>query len=164
MRPRVEALLRFCLPVVLAAAPLRAQLLPEGAGRAETEKLCKTCHEMAKSVSLRQDRNGWTNTLAKMMGLGMKAGDEELHRALDYLSRNFPAEELPPLDVNKARAIQFESRMSLKRSEAAAILRYRKQHGGFRSLQDLLKVPGIDAAKIEAKKHILAFSDAAPQP
>lgn len=148
---------------LLAALPLRAQFLPEGPGRAETEKLCKTCHEIAKSVSLRQDRNGWANTLAKMMGLGMKAGDAELHRVLDYLSRNFPAEELPPLDVNKARAIQFESRLSLKRSEAAAILRYRKQHGGFRSLEELLEVPGIDAAKIEAKKRILAFSGAEPR-
>ncbi len=143
---------------VALAPPARAQL-PEGPGRAETEKLCQTCHEIAKSVSLRQDRNGWGNTLMKMMGLGMKAADEDLRLVLEYLTRNFPAEELPPIDVNKARAIQLESRMSLRRSEAAAILRYRKQHGDFRSLEDLLKVPGIDAAKIEAKKHILVFAD-----
>ncbi len=148
---------------VALTLPARAQL-PDGPGKAETEKLCKTCHEMAKSVSLRQDRNGWGNTLKKMMGLGMKAADEDLHLVLAYLSKNFPAEELPPIDVNKARAIQLESRMSLRRSEAAAILRYRKEHGDFRSLEDLLKVPGIDAAKIEAKKHILVFTDSgAPQ-
>ncbi len=145
-----------------AVLPARAQL-PAGPGRAETEKLCQACHEMAKSVSLRQDRNGWGNTLKKMMVLGMKAPDEDLHLVLAYLSKNFPAEELPPVDVNKARAIQLESRMSLRRSEAAAILRYRKEHGNFRSLEDLLKVPGIDAAKIEAKKHILVFAGAEPR-
>ncbi len=163
MKLPIDAALPFRLLAAAAALavlplPARAQL-PEGPGRAETEKLCKTCHEIAKSVSLRQDRNGWGNTLTKMMGLGMKAGDEDLYRVLKYLTRNFPAEELPPIDVNKARAIQIESRMSLKRSEAAAILRYRKKHGDFRSLEDLFKVPGIDVAKIEAKKHILVFAD-----
>ena len=57
----------------------------------------------------------------------------------------FPAEALPPIYVNKARAIQLESRLSLKRSEASAILRYKKEHGPFKSLEELLQVPGIDA-------------------
>ena len=63
----------------------------------------------------------------------------------------------PPVNVNKARAIQLESRLSLKRSEAAKILRYRKEHGDFKSIEDLIKVPGIDTAKIEAKKDRLVF-------
>lgn len=131
--------------------------LPGGPGRLETEKLCQGCHDIAQSVSLRQDRNGWAATLTKMVGLGVKATDEELLSIVDYLAKNFPAEEVPPVNVNSARAIQLESRLSLRRSEAAAILRFRKEHGPFRSLADLLAVPGIDAAKIEAKKDRLAF-------
>jgi competence protein ComEA len=74
-----------------------------------------------------------------------------------YLGKSFPADELPSLNVNKARAIQLESRLSLKRSEAAAILKYRKEHGDFSSIEDLKKVPGLDFAKIEAKKDSLVF-------
>ena len=145
------------LAILALALPLSAQNLPEGEGKAEIEKLCKKCHDLAKTVSLRQDRNGWGATLKKMIGLGMKAKDKELEVVLDYLFKNFPAEELSPVNINKARAIQLESRLSLKRSEASAILKYRKEHGDFESFDDLKKVPGIDLAKLEAKKDRLAF-------
>ena len=143
------------LPILLAL-PVQAEL-PDGPGKAETEKLCQGCHELAKSVSPRQDRAGWGATLKKMIVLGVQATDQELEAILGYLSQHYPAEELPPVNVNKARAIQMESRLSLLRSEAAALLRYRKVHGGFKSLEDLLLVPGIDTAKIMAKKDRLVF-------
>ena len=142
---------------LLVVATLAQAQLPEGPGRVETERLCKNCHEIAKAVSVSQDRNGWTNSIVKMMGLGLQASDSDLEIVLDYLTEHFPAEELPPINVNKARALQLESRMSLKRSEASAILKYRKEHGDFKSLEDLLKIPGIDTAKIEAKKDRLVF-------
>jgi len=140
----------------LFAATLSAEL-PEGPGRAEVEKRCIGCHDIAKAVSVRQDRNGWAGTLTKMVGLGLKCPDEELQVMLKYLTMHYPADELPPVNVNKARAIELESRLSLKRSEAAAILRYRKEHGDFHSIEDLLKVSGIDTAKIESKKDRLIF-------
>ena len=132
-------------------------ILPDGPGKTETENLCVQCHDMGKSVSLRQDRNGWGATLTKMVALGAKGSDQEFRAILEYLTKNFPANELPPVNVNKARAIQLESRLSLKRSEAAKILRYRKEHGDFKSIEDLKNVPGIDLAKIEAKKDRLVF-------
>ena len=144
------------LLLALAAGPLAANL-PDGPGRTETERLCQGCHDIAQSVSLRQDRNGWAATLTKMVGLGVKATDEELLILVEYLSKHYPAEEVPPVNVNKARAIQLESRLSLRRSEAAAVLRYRKERGSFRSLEDLLAVPGIDAAKIESRKDRIVF-------
>ncbi|MBG99310.1 MAG: hypothetical protein CMN58_03060 [Solibacterales bacterium] len=87
----------------------------------------------------------------------MKATEDELQTVLNYLTKWFPAEKLPPLNVNKARAIQFESRLSLKRSEAARIIRYRTENGDFKSIEDLKKVPGVNAAQIEAKKDTLVF-------
>ena len=149
-----------CAGLVLLSfgAPHPAQAnLPEGPGQAETERLCQGCHDISQSVSLRQDRNGWSATLIKMVGFGVQATEEELGVLVEYLSRHYPAGELPPLDVNKARAIQLESRLSLKRSEAAAILRHRDEHGPFKSLKDLLAVPGIDTAKIESKQDRLVF-------
>ncbi|MGH9722154.1 MAG: ComEA family DNA-binding protein [Bryobacteraceae bacterium] len=131
--------------------------LPDGPGKPETQKLCSNCHELAKSISIRQDREGWQSTLDKMAKLGVKGTDQEFTAILDYLSKNFPADELPRINVNKARAIDLESALSLKRSQAAEIIGYRDKNGPFKSIEDMKKVPGIDAAKVEAKKHRLTF-------
>ncbi|PYV39061.1 MAG: hypothetical protein DMG06_24170 [Acidobacteria bacterium] len=131
--------------------------LPEGPGRKETERLCQSCHDLARSVSRRQDRDGWRATLNKMVAFGTRGTDQEFALILDYLATHFPAEQLPPVNVNKAAAIELESRLSLRRSQAAAIIAYRAKHGKFKSIEDLKQVPGVDAEKIEAKKDRIAF-------
>ena len=146
---------RLLLFVFISGA-LWAQM-PDGPGRAETERICKNCHELARSVSLRQDRDGWQTTISKMVALGTKASDQELALILDYLSKNYPAGEIPPVNVNEAPAIELESRLSLRRSQAAAVIAYRKKNGPFKSIEDLKKVPGVDAEKIDAKKDQIVF-------
>jgi len=131
--------------------------LPDGPGKEETQKLCSRCHDMDKSVSLSQDRTGWRRTIEKMLDFGAKATDREFNAVLDYLATNFPADDVPKINVNKAAAIEFESGMSLRRSQAAAIIRYREKNGPFKSIEDLKKVPGVDVEKIEAKKDRLIF-------
>ena len=153
-RLNINALLAFAF----LARGAWAQL-PDGPGKAETERLCSQCHELARSISLRQDRAGWEITVDKMVSLGAKATDKETAAVIDYLSAHFAAEEVPRINVNKARAIDLESGLTLRRSEAAAIIEYRTKHGPFQSIADLKKVPGIDAAKIEAKKDRLTFEE-----
>jgi competence protein ComEA len=131
--------------------------LPDGPGKEETQKLCSRCHDMDKSVSINQDRAGWQRTIEKMLAFGAKATDQEFKAVLDYLSKNFPAGDVPKINVNKAAAIEFESGLSLRRSQAAAIIKYREKNGPFKSIEELKKVPGIDVEKIEAKKDRLVF-------
>ena len=152
---RVSAWL-FVLTLALFPYASRAEL-PDGPGKAETEKLCKQCHELERAVSLHQDREGWQATLKKMVTLGTKGTDKEFEAVFEYLVKNFPAEEVPRINVNTARAIEFESGLSLPRSQAAAIIQYRTKNGKFKSIEDLKKVPGVDASKIEAKKDRLVF-------
>jgi competence protein ComEA len=92
-----------------------------------------------------------------MIAMGTKGTDQQFAAVLDYLVRHYPADEVPPLEINKATAIQMESRLSLKRSQAAAVIAYRKANGDFKSIDDLKKVPGIDVGKIEAKKDQIRF-------
>jgi competence protein ComEA len=131
--------------------------MPPGAGREETQKMCSACHELERSISLRQDRDGWKATINKMVSLGANGTEQDFSLVLEYLAANYPAAAMPRLNVNKATAIEFESRLSLRRSEAAAVIDYRTKHGPFKSIEDLKKIPGIDPAKIEAKKEILVF-------
>ena len=146
----------FAILLLSAAAQAQPQL-PEGPGRAETEKLCKQCHELARAISPRQDRDGWHQTMTKMAAFGMKASQQDYTLVLDYLSKSFPAEDVPRINVNTATAIELESGLSLRRSQAAAVLAYRAKNGNFKSLEDLKKVPMIDAEKIEAKKDRITF-------
>src|SRR6188768_683787 len=89
----------------VSGGALLAQDIPEGAGRDETMKLCRQCHELARSISLRQDRGGWQTTMNKMVAFGMKANDQEILAVLDYLVKNYPAEDVPKVNLNTARAI-----------------------------------------------------------
>jgi len=148
--------LLFVTLLSLASTNLYAQL-PEGPGREETERLCKGCHELERSVSRRQDREGWQATINKMVAFGTKGTDKELASIVEYLSKHYPAEELPAVNVNQAPAIELESRLSLRRSQAAAIIAYRTKNGKFKSIEDLKKVPGVDTEKIEAKKDRIVF-------
>ena len=93
----------------------------------------------------------------KMIGLGAKGTPKEFDAILDYLVTTYPGEDVPKINVNEARAIELESGLSLPRSQAAAIVQYRTKNGDFHSIEDLIKVPGVDAAKIEAKKDRLLF-------
>ncbi len=153
----MHSLPRILLIALLGAVPSLGVVLPDGPGKAKLEQMCLQCHDVAKSVSLRQDRNGWGQTMTKMIAMGMKGSDDDMQLVLDYLVEHFPPRALPPVNLNTARAIELESRFSLKRSEAAAILKYRAEHGPFRTLADVEKVPGIDFAKIEAKKGSVVF-------
>ncbi len=147
---------RLFLMLAILTTSLFAQL-PDGPGKDETVKLCSQCHELERSFSLRQDRDSWQGTVNKMVALGLQAKDEDTRLVADYLAKNFPGDALPKLNVNKATAIELESRLSLKRSEAAAVIEYRAKNGSFKSLDDLKKVPGTNFAKFEAKKDQLVF-------
>ena len=143
--------------VVLAALPAAAVDLPAGPGKAEMQTMCAPCHDLDKSVSLRQDRNGWGQTMTKMIAFGMQGSDDDMRLVLDYLVEHFPPQALPPVNLNTARAIQLESRFSLKRSEAAALVKFRKANGPFKSLDDLKSIPGVDFAKLQAKADSIVF-------
>lgn len=130
---------------------------PDGSGRSEMEKLCKNCHELARSVSKRQDRDGWLATMSKMTAFGMKGTEDEHKVIVEYLTQNFGADALPLIKVNEASAIQLESALGLRRSQAAALIAHREKNGKFKSLADLKKIPGIEAAKFETKKDRLVF-------
>jgi competence protein ComEA len=158
---RLASLLNISRAIALVAALAAGAWaqLPDGPGKAETEKLCSQCHELERSISLRQDRAGWAATVDKMMSLGATASDSEVRMITDYLAVHYPGEAEQKIRINKAKAIDLESGLSLKRSEAAAIIEYRTAHGPFHSIADLKKVPNVDAAKIEAKKDRLSFDD-----
>jgi competence protein ComEA len=129
--------------------------LPTGPGKDTLIRVCSKCHSPDNVIANGQDRAGWENTITKMAGFGAEASDEEFTEILNYLEKNFPP--VTTLHVNQATAEQLESGLGLSTTEAEAIIDYRKKNGDFKSLDDLKKVPNVDAKKLEDKKDRLAF-------
>jgi competence protein ComEA len=148
--------MRRLVLLVAVAGFVRADL-PAGAGKDETLKYCATCHSGEQAVSLRQGPQEWAGTIEKMVGMGAKVPDASYDAILGYLTAHFGADAPLPIKVNKASAVDLESLLLLKRSEAAAMIQYRTEHGDFKSIADLRKVQGLDFKKIEAKKDLLVF-------
>jgi len=148
---------RVLIPILfLSPLGVFAQL-PDGPGKQETLKLCTQCHEIERALSPRQDHDAWQATINKMVTLGLRGSDDDLRLVVDYLAKTFPGEPIPKLNVNTATAIQFESALSLKRSESAAVIEYRTKNGNFKSLDDFKNIPGVPFEKFAAKKARLAF-------
>ena len=131
--------------------------IPAGVGKEATVKYCSDCHSIEQAVSLRQGAEEWRGTLEKMTGMGAKIPDDSYDAILGYLTKHFGADAPLPIRVNKASAVDLESLLLLKRSEAKAIIDYRSEHGNYKSIDDLRKVQGVDFKKIEAKKDLLVF-------
>ncbi len=149
-----STILKSLAALVVLACGAWAQGVP---GRAEAERICSQCHEFARSIAPRQNRAGWQATMDKMIALGAKGTQKDFDTIVDYLAATYPADEIAKINVNEARAVELESGLSLPRSQAAAIIQYRTKNGDFHSIEDLKKVPGVDTAKIEAKKDRLLF-------
>jgi competence protein ComEA len=129
--------------------------LPEAPGKAETVKLCGTCHPADRAASVRLTRVGWQDTMQKMVGLGLKASDQDLDTVLEYLATNFKGEGRKPLNLNTATAIDLESIVGMLRKESAAWIAARKAQGPCKTIDDLKKINGIDFSKIEERRERL---------
>ena len=133
------------------------QDFPAGPGRDTFLRVCSTCHSPANVIPNGQSREGWEDTITKMVGFGASGTDEEFSDILDYLTKNFPADSHVKINVNKATADQLRTGLGVTQKDAEGIVAYRHDNGDFKSLDDLKKVPGVDAAKLEAKKNLLVF-------
>lgn len=148
----------FGVAILLAFTCGASAQLPDGPGKAEVERICTQCHDLQRSISLHQDHDAWAGTVGKMISLGAQGTNKDFTLIVDYLSKNFPGEPLPVVNVNTARAIDFEALLTIRKSQSALIIAYREKHGPFKSIEDLEKVPGIDPAKIESHKDRLVFN------
>jgi len=90
-----------------------------------------------------------------MVDRGAKGTDAEIKAVVDYLTKNFGPDS--KMQVNTAPMVELKAVFEVSAKQAEAIVAYRDANGAFKEWQDLTKVPGIDAAKIEAKKELLAF-------
>jgi len=123
------------------------------AGEAMTERICATaCHTTEKVYTKRRTARDWGDVIAQMAARGAPATDEQFATVKRYLTRYFAI-----VSVNTAPAEELSAVLGLSPKDAKAIVEYRKVHGDFADLAALLKVDGIDKAKVEADPDALIF-------
>jgi competence protein ComEA len=154
--------LLFCLVVSVGAslafaAPDDNSALPDAPGKATMVKICNTCHGAEVVLGHPHSEEGWNAIILDMVQRGAEGTDAEFDEIVQYLTKNIKAGQAQAkLNINKATAKAIEVWLGLTTKEAQAIVAAREK-SPFKSVEDVKKVPGIDAAKIEAKKDKLAF-------
>jgi competence protein ComEA len=147
------AVLALVGAIVWAQGPaVKDSSLPEGIGKAALLKVCNDCHGAEAAVGQLKTRDEWSKTLDEMAGNGAQASDEEWTQILEYLEKHFSL-----IFVNTADAKALANVFDVPEDEGQAIVGYRDAHGRFGTIDDLKHVPGLEPAKIDARKDRFVF-------
>jgi competence protein ComEA len=127
--------------------------LPPGAGKDVLLKMCTNCHGLAQVTSLKYSKRFWGTVVDDMVTRGAEGTDDDVNAVVSYLSRNFGK----PVNINTATAEEIEDGLSFTTADSELVVRYRTEKGAFKTYEDLLKVPGLDAKLLEEQKNNIVF-------
>lgn len=145
-------ILPAALAAFVAAAEDKAQL-PEAPGKATMLKVCNNCHGAEIVLGHPRTKEGWDSVVTDMVQRGAEGTDAEFDEVVEYLVKNIkPAK----VNINKATAKLIVTGTGLTEKDAAAIVKAREK-APIKTLEELKKVPGIDAVRVEAKKDQITF-------
>lgn len=154
LRACAVALPAFVLVLILSIT-LTARMddrFPEGTGKAETVKVCSGCHPPETVLANSLTATEWSAELDKMATMGARATDDEWRLIEAYLDA-----KLALIKINAATVDELKRTMEVSDEIAAAIVKRREEKGSFKTLDDLKRVSGLDAAIVNARKDRLVF-------
>jgi competence protein ComEA len=132
---------------------ISAQDLPDGPGKDVVKRMCSSCHGLNVITSTVKTRNQWGNTVDVMVSRGATGTDDEIDQVIDYLATHFGPKTI---NVNHAAAKELIG-IGLTAKESEAIVQYREKNGEFKTLEDLKKVPDVDAKDIDRLRDHIEF-------
>jgi competence protein ComEA len=134
------------------AAPTTQDRFPEATGKAALLKVCSNCHTAESVVQSVRTRQEWSDVVDQMARYGAQASDQEFDQILAYLVKYFS-----PIQINKATAKDLQGALDVSADVADAIVAYRAEKGDFKTVEDVKKVPGVDAGRIDAQRFRVVF-------
>jgi hypothetical protein len=78
------------LATAMAQAASNSPQLPDGPGKATTQKICSGCHAAEIVIGRHETKDGWEQIVAKMVDHGANGTDDEFNEVIDYLAAHFP--------------------------------------------------------------------------
>lgn len=122
---------------------------PEDA--AAVRAVCTACHSSIQWLSTPRASGRWEQVFAEMSGYGAAPTDEQVDQIVRYFERN-----LTVVDINTSPAEEIAPVLQVSDDVANDILARRAKQK-FTGIDDLAKVPGVDAAKLAILKPRLLF-------
>ncbi len=122
------------------------------AAEATIERVCVACHPFENIVKTRRTQREWSDQVTAMAMRGAPGSEADFALVKKYLTRYYGV-----VRVNSAPAEELSSVLGLPAKVAAAVVDYRTAHGKFSAMEDLLKVEGVDKAKLEEQPEALRF-------
>jgi competence protein ComEA len=146
--------LTLLVPVfVLALVPFaQAQDLPEGKGKDAVDQVCGACHGTDLVSGRRATKEGWKYIVDDMVSRGASATNEQIASINDYLAKNFGQ-----VNINKAPSAEIAGVLEITPAQADAIVKYRMDHGDYKTMDDVKKAPGLETAKLDTKKDRVVY-------
>jgi competence protein ComEA len=132
-----------------------AKTLPDGPGKEIVGKACVDCHDAGNFRKKRLTEDQWWEKVGEMVEQGAKANEQEQTAIVAYLVKNFGPDS--KVHMNSAPHSELIVVLGFTPTEAQSIVAYRKDYGSFKEWKDVLKVPGVDAGKVEAQKERMVF-------
>jgi competence protein ComEA len=134
------------------AAATAQDRFPEATGKAALLKVCSNCHTAESVVQSLRTRQEWSDVVDQMARFGAEASDQEYDQILKYLVKYFS-----PIPINKATAKDLQTALEISADVAEAIVAYRAEKGDFKTVDDVKKVPGVEAGTIDALRFRVVF-------
>jgi competence ComEA-like helix-hairpin-helix protein len=137
--------------------------LPDGEGRTEVTVSCAGCHDLRQVITQKKSKVAWRSSLQKMVSEYKAPVDRQDFPVLvAYLSANFgdknPITQLP-MNINTSPAESLARLPGIGAAAAAAIVESRNSAGAFASVEDLLRVKGIDVTTLNKIKSYVTTKD-----
>ena len=114
--------------------------------------MCSGCHGLRTSLARRRTRTEWQVLVENMAGIGAPGTRDDITATVGYLTMRYGQ-----VDVNTATAAELQEIVGLTAAEAAAVVEFRTHEGGIATFEQLKKVPGVDAGRLEAVKDRFKF-------
>lgn len=122
------------------------------AAEATIERVCIACHPFENIIKTRRTVREWNDQVTMMAQRGAPGTDPDFALIKKYLPRYYGI-----VRVNTATAEELSSVLGFPPKVAAAVVEYRTAHGKFTDLAALVKVEGVDKAKLEEQPEALRF-------
>src|SRR3954470_23595926 len=126
--------------LILAAFSVLGVAAEDDKDKATFEAVCGSCHPTSTADGLRSEPE-WKETIDEMVKIGAKGTPSQFDSVMRFLLRN-----QTKVNVNTATAQQIAPVLAISDAVARAIIARRSQIGAFKTIEELQKIPGVDAA------------------
>ena len=138
--------------LVLLAISAQAQETEATTPQGAATKICSACHSLQIVMDTPKDYDGWHDTVQAMIDRGARGTPEEFDLVMQFLFENMTS-----VDVNHADAETLMATLNAPQAAVDAIIA-RRASRPFKNLTELeTSVPGLDRARLEAKKRMIFF-------